>query len=200
MQPFDNFIPGRLIFNDSRITLYLSLANDLGTLSAYLPMKCPSILRAILPTLGKDLYAVVPLTQIDMNLAVFAIDFLLNAHSAMAHVKTVLDTASFEPCLPAHFDSKLGLNRVQNLASIGSTGGIWQEPSFCGLRSLDCHSEIILDLQNRGKDGITQSIGEVWIEDQWLIVLENESREPLCLTRFEPLINAFEVASVSLRQ
>lgn len=125
------------------------------SLPAYLPMKCFPILRAVLPTLGKDLDAIVPFAKVDMDLAVFAINFLLDAHSAMAHIQAVLNAASFEPCLPAHFDSQLGLDDVQDLTTGGSTGGVRQEPSLHGLSTLDCYCKIVLNLQNRGEYGIT---------------------------------------------
>jgi hypothetical protein len=41
--------------------------------------------------------------DINMDLAVFSIDFSLNAHQACAHVNAMFYTASFEPLLPPHF-------------------------------------------------------------------------------------------------
>lgn len=47
------------------------------------------------------------LTQIDMNLAVFAVDFLLATGLALAnHVYTMLDATSLVPWLPCNFAAK----------------------------------------------------------------------------------------------
>lgn len=71
-------------------------------------MQSFAIIGTFFPALGIDLdHAMSRLTQIDMNLAVFAIDFLLAAGLALPnHVHAVLDAASLVPWLSCNFAAK----------------------------------------------------------------------------------------------
>jgi hypothetical protein len=54
------------------------------------------------------MYTVVALSEVDVDLTVFAIILLLAAHPTVAHLQALLDTSSLDPWLAANFDTQLG--------------------------------------------------------------------------------------------
>ena len=71
-------------------------------------MQSTPVFGAILSAFGEDLNTVVALGQVDMDLAILAIVFLLAAHPIVAHLDALLDASAFDPWLTANFDTQLG--------------------------------------------------------------------------------------------
>src|SRR3569833_729098 len=108
-----------------------------------LPVKVYSIHGAVLAALGEDLDAVCSLGEIDVDLGILAVQFLLAAHKAGAHFEEVLEAPGFEKGLPPDFHAKLGLKQT-NDAILCQGGG---DPTIALLRleKRRCREEIILD-------------------------------------------------------
>lgn len=85
-----------------------------------------SVGGAVLATLGEDLYALPALAQINVYLAVFAIEFLFAAYcSTPAHVDTMFYASAFEPVLPPNLDTQLGFQYAADMAVV-----IWRLPGM----------------------------------------------------------------------
>lgn len=69
-------------------------------------MQVDAVHRAVLAAFGKYLYAVGAFGDIDMDLTVFAVHLLFDAHPSTAHLHTMLDAACLDPVLSAYFDAK----------------------------------------------------------------------------------------------
>jgi hypothetical protein len=75
------------------------------------------ILGAVLATLRKDLDTTafeVVLVDMDVDLAVFAIHFLLDTHVAVSHIQAILNAAAFPPVGATNLNSQ---GWLQGLAS-----------------------------------------------------------------------------------
>jgi hypothetical protein len=74
--------------------------------TTYGVMQTNTIHGAVFSTFGKDLDAVASLAEVNVYLAVLAIELLLTTHPPMAHVEAMLDTPTLEPRLPSNLDSE----------------------------------------------------------------------------------------------
>jgi hypothetical protein len=60
---------------------------------------------AVLAALGENLDAVVAFAEVDVDLAILSVHFLLTADPALDHGQAMLDAPPLEPWLAANLDS-----------------------------------------------------------------------------------------------
>lgn len=133
-----------------------------------------------------------------MDLAVFAVDLVLDAHAAVAKRAAVLDAPRLEPVLPTHFDAQPGFyGRNGFVPEACLSARVWQHWAFSGLQGVDGSRKVVLNLQYCRQNRVTALIDEPGVEDQWPIVLEDKPGKPFCLLGVEPPVDTFQVASVA---
>ena len=110
-------------------------------------MNTNTVRSAVFPALGEDLDTIHPFFNIDMNLAVFSVQFPLATHQARAHLNTITGTPPFEEGLAANFHSKYGFYLCGDQFS---TQGFLSDSTVALVPLQQAHSlcKIVVDFHN----------------------------------------------------